>query len=60
MRADFSREVARIVQLPDIKQRFAADATESVGSTPEQYAAFLKAEIERWTKVARTANIQVD
>ena len=55
-----SREVARIVQMPDIKQRFAADATESVGSTPEQYAAFLKAEIERWTKVARTANIQVD
>ena len=55
-----SREVARIVQLPDIKQRFAADATESVGSTPEQYAAFLKAEIGRWTKVARAANIQVD
>ena len=55
-----SREVARIVQLPDVKQRLDADATESVGSTPEQYAAFLKAEIGRWTKVARAANIQVD
>jgi tripartite-type tricarboxylate transporter receptor subunit TctC len=55
-----SREVARIVQLPEIKQRFAADATESVGSSPEEYAAFLKAEIARWTKVARAANIQVD
>lgn len=55
-----SREVARIVQLPELKQRFAADATESVGSTPEEYAAFLKAEIARWTRVARAANIQVD
>jgi len=55
-----SREVARIVQLPELKQRFAADATESVCSTPEEYAAFLKAEIARWTRVARAANIQVD
>ena len=55
-----SREVARIVQLPEIKQRFAVDATESVGSTPEQYSAFLKAEIARWTRVARAANIQLD
>ncbi len=55
-----SREVARIVHLPELKQRFAADATEAVGSTPEQYASFLKAEIARWTRVARDANIQVD
>ena len=55
-----SREVARIVQLPELKQRFAADATESVGSTPQEYAAFLKAEITRWTRVARAAHIQVD
>jgi tripartite-type tricarboxylate transporter receptor subunit TctC len=55
-----SREVARIVQLHDLKQRLAADATEVVGSSPEQYASFLKAEIARWTRVARDANIQVD
>ena len=55
-----SREVARIVHLPELKQRFAADATEAVGSTPEQYAGFIKAEIARWTRVAREANIQVD
>ena len=55
-----SREVARVVFLPDLRQRLSADATEAVGSTPEQYAAFLKAEIGRWTKVARAANIQVD
>ncbi len=55
-----SREVARVVQLPDVKQRLAADATEAVGSTPEEFTVFLKAEIARWTKVARAANIQVD
>ena len=55
-----SREVARIVQVPEVKTRLATDATEAVGSTPEQYAAFLKAEIARWTRVAREANIKVD
>ena len=55
-----SREVARGVQTADFRQRFAADATESVGSTPEQFSTFLKAEIARWTRVARAANIKVD
>ena len=46
--------------MPEVRTRLAADATEAVGSTPEQYAAFLKAEIARWTRVARAANIKVD
>ena len=49
-----------IAVVEEWEQRFAADATESVGSTPEEYTAFLKAEIARWTRVARAANIQVD
>lgn len=54
------REVARIVYLPDVKQRFAVDAADAVGSTPEEFTAYLKAEIARWTKVVRDANIRVD
>ena len=55
-----SRAVARAVHLPDVKSRLAADATEAVGSTPAEYAAFLKAEISRWTRVARAARIEAD
>jgi tripartite-type tricarboxylate transporter receptor subunit TctC len=54
------REVARIVQLPDVKQRFLVDAAEPVGSSPEEFRTFIKGEIGRWTKVAREAAIKVD
>jgi tripartite-type tricarboxylate transporter receptor subunit TctC len=54
------RAIAGIVQSPELKQRFAADATDAVGSTSAEFAAFLKSEVARWTKVAREANIQAD
>jgi tripartite-type tricarboxylate transporter receptor subunit TctC len=54
------REISAIVHTPEVKQRFAADATESVGSTPEAFGTFLKEEIARWTRVAREAKINVE
>jgi tripartite-type tricarboxylate transporter receptor subunit TctC len=54
------RELSAIVQSPESRQRFAADATDAVGSTPGEFTAFLKSEIARWTRVAREADIRVD
>ena len=54
------REVARVVHLPDVQQRFLADAAEPVGNTPEQFRAFLAAEIARWSRVARDAEIRAE
>jgi tripartite-type tricarboxylate transporter receptor subunit TctC len=53
-------EAARIVHLPEVKQRFVIDAADPVGSTPEQFAAHLKAEIERWSRVAKQAGIRAE
>ena len=53
-----SAEVARIVQLPDVAQRFQLDGAEAVGSTPKEFAAFLKAETQKWSKVIRDAGIK--
>ena len=54
------REIARIVHLPEVKQRFTIDAADPVGSTPEAFSAYLKAEVARWTRVAKEAGITVD
>ena len=54
------REVVRIVQLPEVKLRFAVDAAEAVGSTPEEFTAFLRAETARWTRVVKEAGIRLD
>lgn len=53
-------QMVRIVNLPDVKQRFQVDAAEPVGSSPEQFQAFLASEIARWTKVAKAAGIRAD
>jgi tripartite-type tricarboxylate transporter receptor subunit TctC len=52
------REIARIIALPDVKERLPALGFEAVGSTPEEFAARIKVEIEIWGKVIRAANIK--
>jgi len=53
-----SAEVARIVRLPDVAERFQLDGAEPVGSTPKEFAAFLKAEMQKWSKVVQDAGIK--
>jgi len=53
-------EVARIVKLPDIAERFQLDGAEGVGSTPKEFAAFLKGEMQKWGKVIKDAGIKPD
>lgn len=50
-------EMVRIVNLPDVKARLARQGNTVVGSTPEQFAAFLKAEIDKVARVVKAAGI---
>jgi tripartite-type tricarboxylate transporter receptor subunit TctC len=52
------KEVARIVQLPDIRDRFFKDGIEAVASTPEQFAAHIRSERAKWEKVVVAAGIK--
>jgi tripartite-type tricarboxylate transporter receptor subunit TctC len=54
------RQIARIVALPDVKERLDALGFAPVASTPEAYAAQIKADIETWSKVVREANIKAE
>ena len=51
-------EVARVVKLPEIVQRFELDGATPVGSTPAQFAAFIKSETQKWGTVIRDAGIK--
>jgi tripartite-type tricarboxylate transporter receptor subunit TctC len=57
--AKLSRETARILKLPDVSARLADLGAESVGGTPEQFSAHIKAEIAKWAKVIRDANVEL-
>jgi tripartite-type tricarboxylate transporter receptor subunit TctC len=53
-------EAAKAAKSPKVAERFAADDAEGIGSTPAEYAAFIKKEQERWSKVIRAAHIKAD
>ena len=54
------QQVAAILRLPDVAERMAALGIEPVGGTPAQLGAVLRADVEQWTAVAKSANIKVD
>ena len=53
-------EVNKIVQKPAFVQRFAALGAEPITSTPEQTAAFVKSEQEKWGKVIRDIGLKAE
>jgi tripartite-type tricarboxylate transporter receptor subunit TctC len=54
------REIKAIVALPDVKERFEVLGLDAVANTPEEFAAQIKAEIAKWGKVIRGANIKME
>jgi tripartite-type tricarboxylate transporter receptor subunit TctC len=56
--ARLNKEMVGILQTPEVKARFAKDAAETVGNSPEEFAAFIKSELAKWEKVARNAGIE--
>ncbi len=53
-------EVVRSLALPAVRMRLEAEGAEPVDSSPARFAAFIRAEIERWGKVVRDARIRAD
>jgi len=56
--AKLHTELVHVLHSPEIKKRFAADAAETVGNTPEEFARHIRSELDKWEKVAREAGIQ--
>ena len=53
-------ELARIARQPDLKSRLEAQGAEVIGNTPDEFAAFIVSERERWGKVIRAAGIKAE
>jgi tripartite-type tricarboxylate transporter receptor subunit TctC len=53
-------EMNRAMKMPDVIQRLAGDGVEAVGTTPEQFAAYLKQEVAKWGKVVKASGAKAD
>ena len=55
-----NQEVLKVLAMPEVKEKLAAEGAEVTPSSPEEFAALLVAEIERLGRIARLANMRVD
>lgn len=54
------KEVARVVYLPDVRQKLLEQGADAVGSTPEELDMAVKTELKRWAQVIRDARIKLE
>jgi tripartite-type tricarboxylate transporter receptor subunit TctC len=55
-----NRELVRIVQLPETRERFIAMGIAPLGTTPQEFGQHLKREIAQWSEVVRQRNIRAN
>ncbi len=53
-------EIAKALDQPEMKRRMSELAFIPVGDTPEQFAAFIRAENAKWTQAVRDSGAKVD
>ncbi len=53
-------DMAYVLQLAEIKEKFSKDGADTVGNTPDEFARFIRAELDKWSKAARDAGIKPD
>ena len=54
-------ETLRIaLSAPELKDKMSVEAVEPMATTPEQFAQYIKADLARWTKLAKERNIELD
>ncbi len=58
--AKLNSEIVKVLNTPDIRQRLAALGIDAVGSSPEEYAAAIRAKIDKYGKLVRESGAQVD
>lgn len=53
-------EILKILQTPEMQERLKGLGMQPSNFTPDQFAAFQKAEVEKWAQVVRAANIKLE
>ena len=56
----FQRAIVRILQAPDMKSRMVNQGVDIVASSPAEFEKFIIAEIAKWSRVVKAANVHAD
>ncbi len=58
--ARLNRDFVKVIQLPEVKQLVGTQGNVVIGDTPEEFAAYIRAESNKWSKVIRQVGIKLD
>ncbi len=51
-------EIVRVLNMPAVKNQPSRDGAEPIGSSPADFSGFIKSEVAKWAKAARSAGIK--
>ena len=54
------RTLVTVLASPDLREQFVSQGAETVGNSPQEFARFMRADVERWRGVIKTSGIKVD
>ena len=54
------KDIAAVLMLPEVRERYLKGGFEPVGNTPAEFAAQIKTDLARWNKVVKDANIRIE
>jgi tripartite-type tricarboxylate transporter receptor subunit TctC len=58
--ARLNTELNKALQLPDLQKRLAEQGADAAGGTPEQFAALMRDDLQRWGKVVKDSGAKLD
>lgn len=53
-------ELSKVIRDGVVSTRLTAEGSEVIGGSPEEFSIYMKAELERWAKVIKVANVRID
>jgi len=55
-----NKEIARLLHLPDVKEKLAADGADAVGNSPGEFGAHIKAEVVKYSKLVKQVGLKAE
>ena len=53
-------EIVKVLAQPEVRRQFAAQGIDVIGGTPEQFAAYIRAEIAKWARVIKESGARAE